>query len=54
MSRYRLIGEGMIIEAAGRWCAYMLALQMSFKNPIFKRIENEWIKNENRYNYCDK
>jgi hypothetical protein len=41
MTQYRLINEGIIIEAAGRWCAYMLALQMSFKNPILKRIENK-------------
>ncbi len=54
MAQYRLINEDIIIETAGRWCAYMLALQMSFKNPIFKRIENEWIKNKNCYNYCDK
>ncbi len=40
MTQYRLINEGVIIEAAGRWCAYELALKMGFKNPIFKRIEN--------------
>ncbi len=41
MTQYWLIHEGIIVKAPDRWHAYMLALQMSFKNPIFKRIENK-------------
>ena len=33
---------------------YSCTCSCGCENPIFKRIENEWIKNENRYNYCDK
>ncbi|KKL20331.1 hypothetical protein LCGC14_2456530 [marine sediment metagenome] len=41
MAQYWLINESMIVKAPDRWHAYMLALQMNFKNPIFKRIENK-------------